>query len=23
MQRHKKQAPEHDYCKKCDVDCAD
>lgn len=23
MKRHKTNAPEHDYCKKCDVDCED
>jgi len=23
MKRHKLHAPEHDYCKKCDVDCED
>ncbi|KAK3697855.1 hypothetical protein LTR37_017246 [Vermiconidia calcicola] len=23
MKYHKKSAPEHDYCKKCDVDCLD
>lgn len=23
MQRHKRHAPDHFYCKKCDVDCAD